>query len=68
MNKKGVIGLIAVFALGFLIGFIFGFEAGIQVVIKKGVEVARIFTNISINEDLMRDAIFSYEHHISGLR
>lgn len=62
-NKIIVIAFIF-FLVGGLIGGIAGFSLGIKSVIKAGLSLLPIFTNISINEQAVNDALYKYKNNI----
>ena len=49
-----------------ILSFLGGYYFGMEVTIKAGLYVARSFTNISIDEALMKQALFQYKNNIGG--
>jgi hypothetical protein len=59
-----VLGLIVIGLLFFSYGV--GFAKGVSVTIRSAIDILPNFTNISINEQAMRDALFQYKERIGG--
>jgi len=58
------IKLVALFCAFLLLGGFIGFGLGIKTTIKAAVEIIPYFTNITIDERAINDALFSYQTHI----
>lgn len=57
---------LAVAIIFMLIGFGVGFFIGVEVTVVKVANVASSFVNISIDETLVKQAIFQYQNKIKG--
>lgn len=63
------IKLIAVsLMIGLLIGAALGMYYGIYITIDRAMKIIPIFTNITINEQAVYDALFRYHNNIGQLR
>jgi len=49
-----------------LISYGLGFMMGVDTTIKRAVKILPIFTNITINEQHIHDALFRYNNNIGG--
>jgi len=49
-----------------LFSFGLGFLHGVHVTISEIVKIIPLFTNITINEPMINDAIFRYKNNIGG--
>jgi len=58
--------MLCIFLIGGFIGYAVGFSLGVKTTIKEGLKVAKYFVNVSIDEELVRKAIFQYNNQIGG--
>jgi len=58
--------LVLVGVLCFIFGIIIGFYFGVEATAKEVVKIAKMFTKIEINEEMVKDAIFRYKNNIGS--
>jgi hypothetical protein len=61
-QKKYIILLAILLLFSFGIGFLYG----VHVTISEAVKIMPLFTNISINEEMINKALFQYKNNIGG--
>ena len=64
MNRKVLLAMVLI--LGILIGYPIGIASGIHMTIKAGISILPMFTNITIKEEVVKDALFNYQDKIKA--